>query len=338
MNAHRFVSPEELPEDSGEMVEAKIRPHQLRDYIGQERLKAELSIYIQAALQRQEALDHCLIYGPPGLGKTTLARVVAHELGVEIKTSSGPAIERPGDLLAILNDLQPGAILFIDEIHRLPRVVEEVLYSAMEDFFVDIVVGQGPSSQSIHFELPPFTLIGATTRAGLLSQPLRDRFGIMLHMSYYQTKELMQIVQRSARIFEIRIDDQGASEIALRSRGTPRIANRILRRVRDFAQVKGDGHITRDISQEALSTLDIDSKGLDAIDRKILHSMIEMYGGGPVGISTIAVNISEDLETIEDMYEPYLIQQGFLQRTPRGRVVTPAAYHHLGYPILEMGE
>ncbi|MRJ46531.1 Holliday junction branch migration DNA helicase RuvB [Fundicoccus ignavus] len=317
-----------LFEDESELL--SLRPQKLREYIGQQKIKDELSIYIQAALQREEALDHVLLYGPPGLGKTTLAMVIANELEVNVQTTSGPAIDRPGDLLAILNELSPGDILFIDEIHRLPRVVEEVLYSAMEDYFVDIIIGQGPSAHPVHFELPPFTLIGATTRAGMLSQPLRDRFGIISHMEYYQTEDLKLIVERSSQVFSTEIDESGAQEIALRSRGTPRIANRLLRRVRDYAQVKGNGLITKDITQASLDILAIDDKGLDTLDRRLLMTMIEQYNGGPVGIGTIAVNIGEDLETVEDMYEPFLLQNGFLQRTPRGRIVTPYAYKHLG--------
>lgn len=317
-----------LFEDESELL--SLRPQKLREYIGQQKIKDELSIYIQATLQREEALDHVLLYGPPGLGKTTLAMVIANELEVNVQTTSGPAIDRPGDLLAILNELSPGDILFIDEIHRLPRVVEEVLYSAMEDYFVDIIIGQGPSAHPVHFELPPFTLIGATTRAGMLSQPLRDRFGIISHMEYYQTEDLKLIVERSSQVFSTEIDESGAQEIALRSRGTPRIANRLLRRVRDYAQVKGNGLITKDITQASLDILAIDDKGLDTLDRRLLMTMIEQYNGGPVGIGTIAVNIGEDLETVEDMYEPFLLQNGFLQRTPRGRIVTPYAYEHLG--------
>lgn len=330
----RIISGQSLPEDidleaDNSSQHFSLRPKFLREYIGQNKVKEALAIYIQAARQRQEALDHVLLYGPPGLGKTTLAMVIANELEVGIQTTSGPAIERPGDLIALLNELNPGDILFIDEIHRLPRVVEEVLYSAMEDYFVDIVVGQGPTSQPIHFQLPPFTLIGATTRAGMLTQPLRERFGIVMHMEYYSQADLQLIVERSANIFDVGIESQGALEISRRSRGTPRVANRILRRVRDFAQVKHDGVITQAVTQEALKLLEIDDKGLDQTDRKLLKAMIDLYQGGPVGLNTIAVNISEDIGTVEDMYEPYLLQIGFLQRTPRGRVVTRQAYDHL---------
>ncbi len=332
----RILSSDSQEEDMENIL--SLRPQHLNEYIGQNKIKNELTIYIQAALKRQEALDHVLLYGPPGLGKTTLALVIANELEVKIQTTSGPAIERPGDLLAILNELQAGDILFIDEIHRLPRIVEEVLYSAMEDYYVDIMIGQGPTSQPVHFELPPFTLIGATTRAGMLTQPLRDRFGIMAHMQYYETEDLEKIVERSGQVFEVAIDPQARLEIAKRSRGTPRVANRILRRVRDFAQVKGDGHIGCELTLEALKVLEIDNYGLDQLDRRLLTTMIEFYNGGPVGIGTIAVNIGEDVITIEDMYEPYLVQTGFIQRTPRGRVATNLAYRHLGFPEKEMKE
>lgn len=316
-----------------EQAELSLRPQTLADYIGQAKLKTKLEVYIQAAKQRQEALDHVLLYGPPGLGKTTLAMVIANEMGVSIKTSSGPAIEKPGDLVAMLNDLQAGDVLFIDEIHRLPKVVEEMLYSAMEDYYIDIVVGEGPTAHPVHFPLPPFTLIGATTRAGALSAPLRDRFGIVEHMDYYTPAELNQIINRSARIFNCQIDPEGAKELALRSRGTPRIANRLLRRVRDFAEVDGQSAITNEVVTKALKLLRVDDAGLDAIDRKILTTMINYYHGGPVGIKTIAANIGEETDTIEEMYEPYLLQIGFIARTPRGRVVTPAAFRHLGIPF-----
>lgn len=329
MEENRLVFDGYQDEDAQEL---SLRPQRLAQYIGQTHVKEELSIYIRAAVERQEAMDHVLLYGPPGLGKTTLAMVIARELGVNIKTTSGPAIERQGDLVAILHDLSPGDVLFIDEIHRLPRPVEEMLYSAMEDFYIDIIAGQGQGAQSVHFPLPPFTLIGATTKAGSLSAPLRDRFGIVSHMAYYTVDELSEIVKRTASIFQMDIDEQGATEVALRSRGTPRIANRLLKRVRDYTQIFGDGIITKALAQQSLDLLRVDSKGLDHVDRHMLETMITLYKGGPVGLNTIAANIGEETETIEDMYEPYLLQIGFLQRTPRGRVVTPAAYEHLNLP------
>ena len=318
-----------------ELIEKSLRPSTLSQYIGQEPLKARLQVYIQAARQREEPLDHVLLYGPPGLGKTTLAMVIANEMGVGLRTTSGPAIEKSGDLLALLNELQPGDVLFIDEIHRMPTTVEEMLYSAMEDFYVDIIAGEGPTARPIHFPLPPFTLVGATTRAGMLSQPLRDRFGIVEHMAYYTTAELAEIIQRSADIFNTTIKESGAIELARRSRGTPRVANRLLRRVRDFAMVKQRDDIDDAMVNFSLDLLKVDSAGLDEVDHKILRTMIEDYQGGPVGVNTIAANIGEEVDTIESMYEPYLLQIGFLQRTPRGRVVTQAAYEHLGLPFVE---
>lgn len=325
----RLLAGEATPEE--EVIETSLRPQRLSQYIGQDKVKQELSIYIQAARTRSESLDHVLLYGPPGLGKTTMAMVIANEMEVQIRTTSGPAIERPGDLVAMLNELEPGDVLFIDEIHRLPRVVEEMLYSAMEDFYVDIMVGQGATSHPVHFTLPPFTLVGATTRAGMLSAPLRDRFGIVSHMEYYETADLREIVLRTADIFNTEIVDEGAYEIAKRSRGTPRIANRLLKRVRDYAQVQSDGVVNRQVADQALEMLQVDHEGLDYVDQKILRTMIELYQGGPIGLSTLAVNISEEMETVEDMYEPYLIQKGFIKRTPRGRVATQIAYEHLGY-------
>ena len=317
------------------MVEKSLRPQFFNQYIGQDKVKEQLEIFIKAARLREEVLDHVLLFGPPGLGKTTMAFVISNELGVNIKQTSGPAIEKPGDLVAILNELEPGDVLFIDEIHRMPMQVEEVLYSAMEDFYIDIMLGSGDGSRSVHLDLPPFTLVGATTRAGMLSNPLRARFGISAHMEYYTERDLEEIVKRTADIFEVEIVDQGALEIALRSRGTPRIANRLLKRVRDFAQIMGDGRVDKKITDKALQILDVDNAGLDYIDQKILRTMIEMYNGGPVGLGTLAVNIAEDQETVEDMYEPYLIQKGFIMRTKQGRKATPKAYEHLGYPYQE---
>jgi holliday junction DNA helicase RuvB len=311
-------------------LEQSLRPQTLRQYIGQDQVKKSLEIFIEAARLRKETLDHVLLYGPPGLGKTTLAVIIANEMGVNIRTTSGPAIERPGDLAAILTALEPGDVLFIDEIHRLPRQIEEVLYPAMEDFCLDIVIGKGPSARSVRLDLPPFTLVGATTRAGSLSAPLRDRFGVLSRLEYYKEDQLKNIVLRTADLFETKIDDQSAAEIARRARGTPRIANRLLRRVRDFAQVKGNGEIDIALARESLELLQVDKLGLDHIDHKLLKGIIERFRGGPVGLDTIAASIGEESETIEDVYEPYLLQIGFLQRTPRGRVVTDLVYRHFG--------
>lgn len=326
---NRMSAPEYTPAD--EEIENSLRPKQLTDYVGQEKAKENLSIYIKAAKQRGEPLDHVLFYGPPGLGKTTLAGIVANEMGVNIRVTSGPAIEKQGDLVAILSNLEQGDVLFIDEIHRLNRTVEEILYPAMEDGKIDIIIGKGPSARSYQLSLPKFTLIGATTRAGQLSAPLRDRFGVILRLEMYTPEELSQIVKRSSKILNIPVDDEGAYQIASRSRGTPRIANRLLKRSRDFAEVKYEGVITAEAAASALNSMEIDELGLDSIDRRLLTTMIKNYNGGPVGLETISAAIGEESVTIEDVYEPYLMQIGFLSRTPRGRIVTPAGYKHLGF-------
>ena len=327
----RIITTENLEEDI--KIENNLRPQYLKDYIGQEKAKKTLEIYIKAAKERGDALDHVLFYGPPGLGKTTLAGIIANEMGVNIKITSGPAIEKPGEMAAILNNLQENDILFVDEIHRLNRQVEEVLYPAMEDYAIDIMIGKGASARSIRLDLPKFTLVGATTRAGMLTAPLRDRFGVIHHLELYTEEELTTIILRSAKVLEVEIEESGAVELAKRSRGTPRLANRLLKRVRDFAQVKDDGVITEDVANYALNLLDVDTYGLDHIDRMILLTMIEKFQGGPVGLETLAASIAEDAGTLEDVYEPYLLKNGFIQRTPRGRVVTELAYKHLGIEI-----
>lgn len=326
--AKRMITTEFTQED--EKIETGLRPQYLKDYIGQKKVKDNLKVYIEAAKQRNESLDHVLLYGPPGLGKTTLAGIIANEMGVNLKVTAGPAIEKPGEMAAILNNLKDGDILFVDEIHRLPRQVEEVLYPAMEDYVIDVVIGKGTAARSIRFDLPHFTLVGATTRAGMLSAPLRDRFGVVNRLEFYSAEELCCIIENSAKILNVDIDKEGAMELARRSRGTPRLANRFLKRVRDFAQIKYDGSITKEVADFALDLLEVDRLGLDRTDRKIITTMIESYGGGPVGIESLAVAIGEDAGTLEDVYEPYLVQNGLLLRTPRGRMVSDAAYHHFG--------
>ncbi len=331
-NEGRIVAMDEQQADDWQY---SLRPRKLSEYIGQDKVKDNLSVFVKAALSRGEALDHVLLYGPPGLGKTTLAGIIANELGVNFRVTSGPAIERSGDLAALLTNLSEHDVLFIDEIHRLSRSVEEVLYSAMEDFALDIIIGKGPSARSIRLDIAPFTLIGATTKAGALAAPLRDRFGVISRLEYYQPEDLVHIVKRAAEILEIPIEEQGALEIARRSRGTPRVANRLLKRVRDFAQIEGDGIITDAIADQALLKLEVDQAGLDHTDRRMLDAMIRKFAGGPVGLDTLAASISEETDTIEDVYEPYLLQLGFINRTPRGRVVTRAGYDHMNIPYPE---
>ena len=326
--SRRIITTENLEEDV--KIESHLRPQLLDDYIGQEKAKEILKVYITAARERGEALDHVLFYGPPGLGKTTLAGIIANEMHVNIKITSGPAIEKPGEMAAILNNLQEGDVLFVDEIHRLNRQVEEVLYPAMEDYAIDIMIGKGASARSIRLDLPKFTLVGATTRVGMLTAPLRDRFGVIHRLEFYTVEELKRIIARSAKVLDVGIDDAGATALARRSRGTPRLANRLLKRVRDFAQVKYDGYITEDVANYALDLLDVDKCGLDQTDRNLLMTLIERFDGGPVGLDTLAASLSEDSGTIEDVYEPYLLKNGFIQRTPRGRIVTDLAYAHLG--------
>ena len=326
--SRRIITTENLEEDA--KIENNLRPQLLDDYIGQAKAKEMLNVYIRAARERGDALDHVLFYGPPGLGKTTLAGIIANEMGVNIKITSGPAIEKPGEMAAILNNMQEKDVLFVDEIHRLNRQVEEVLYPAMEDYAIDIMIGKGATARSIRLDLPKFTLVGATTRAGMLTAPLRDRFGVVHRMEYYTTEELVTIIKRSARVLEVGIDEAGALALARRSRGTPRLANRLLKRVRDFAQVKYDGDITKEVADYALDLLDVDKEGLDQTDRELLLTIVNKFAGGPVGLDTLAASVGEDAGTIEDVYEPYLLKNGFIQRTPKGRIVTEKAYIHLG--------
>lgn len=334
MEENSLIRPE-LENGQEERLENTLRPQTLNEYIGQTKVKENMKVYIEAAQKRREALDHCLFYGPPGLGKTTLAGIIANEMGVHLKVTSGPAIEKPGEMAAILNNLEEGDLLFVDEIHRLNRQVEEVLYPAMEDYCIDIMIGKGASARSVRLDLPKFTLVGATTRAGLLTAPLRDRFGMIHHLEFYTIEELKHIILHSARILEVEVDTKGALEMAKRSRGTPRLANRILKRVRDFAQVKYDGIITEEVARTALDLMDVDKLGLDRIDRNILLTMIQKFDGGPVGLDTLSAAVGEDAGTIEDVYEPYLIKNGLINRTPRGRIVTDLAYSHLGYDLMK---